>query len=454
MKNFSDKTKIKVFISHQWRDKQIADRLARDLEGFADVWMDFRNLRPGDRIQETIDDVLKGVDIVALIWTKNAQKSSGVKAEIDTCLNIGARIIPCFFEYDDDGNSIPPLDKPLDQILGVDFHHYGSGVAQLTEFILGLQVERLPKEAAMDEHPGMRMLKYLRGYLNYLANYRNLRDVKDQRAEWISKIIDEIEKYLHAGGDKNQVRMLLESAYQNEVNDPEGIGMLITRLEPLLGSTPPGRQIEPSNVQLLNQAQNQTFQWTKPPKPPVDHLANRIAELAPAGTAEDWQSKVDNYINSAMVTLEALTSYAQSLGSPAGIQVVIYLQNYLNNADDLIPDHQGKYGLLDDAWLILNTAFRLIESGLLPANSIPVDWKSIVQTDYMVRSIIPQEAVSVLTTIVFQMLQVIADEVDSYQPWFTPQDHGYMPTMARPSSAGGTWEDQMNSALLGTGLSV
>ena len=38
----------RVFISHQWMDKQLADRLARDLEPFADVWMDYRRLRPGE----------------------------------------------------------------------------------------------------------------------------------------------------------------------------------------------------------------------------------------------------------------------------------------------------------------------------------------------------------------------------------------------------------------------
>ena len=42
----------RVFISHQWADKHIADRLARDLEQFAEVWLDVRNLTPGRSIQK------------------------------------------------------------------------------------------------------------------------------------------------------------------------------------------------------------------------------------------------------------------------------------------------------------------------------------------------------------------------------------------------------------------
>jgi hypothetical protein len=44
--------------------------------------------------------------------------------------------------------------------------------------------------------------------------------------------------------------------------------------------------------------------------------------------------------------------------------------------------------------------------------------------------------------------------VQTYQPWFTPQGHGYEPTIGPPASRGGAWEDGINDRLLGTGLSV
>jgi hypothetical protein len=458
MKQTDDGFKLKVFISHQWRDKQLADRLARDLENFADIWMDYRNLRPGDRIQDTIDQVLAEMDLVLLVWTDHAKNSKGVQAEIQTSLDLGLRIIPCFFTYDDAGRPYPPLEKPLDQILGLDFHHYGSGLAQLAELILHLQTQRAPSELALGDDPRLRMLQNVKGILTFLANYRKLQNVPDERAEWVNNAIDEIERYAKSSGDVDSIRFLLEAARRSEANDPEALGIVISRLEGLLGKVSPQERAavpaQPSPVNSVINSGSRPYEWRQPAAPPPDLLAQIVEKIVPPGTASGWLSQIDIYLKSAPAALQALLAYAKAAGSPAGAQVVTYLQSYLANGDDLIPDHQGRYGLLDDAWLILNTTFRLVESGLVPAGAVPVDWKAIISADYLVRSIIPQDALAALTNVVLQMLQVIAAEVSSYQPWFTPQGHGYAPTMAAPASAGGTWEDQMNNMLLGTGLSV
>lgn len=454
MQRDRDRTKSKVFISHQWMDKQLADRLARDLEPFADVWMDYRNLRPGDRIQDRIDAALREMDLVLVLWTEHAQHSSGVKAEIDTALDLGLRVVPCVFTLDSRAEPQPPLPESLRPFLRVDFHHYGTGRAQLAEMLLHLEMERLPEEVSMEGHPGIRLLNNLRGYLNYLANYRSARGVPDQRAEWTDKIISEIEHYLKSRGDSDTVRMLLDVARQSEVDDPEGIGMLVTRLEQLLGEAPSAAPSPGAAPQPRPAPRNAAFQWTPPSAPPPDELARRIGEVVPRGSADLWHTRVNSYIDSAPVALQALASYAWVVSSQAGIQVVTHLQSYLDNADDLIPDHQGRFGLLDDAWLIINTTFRLIESGLLPAVAVPIDWQTIIATDAVVRALIPEDTLEVLTGAVFQMLQLIASEVTTYQPWFTPQGHGYAPTMAAPAATGGSWEDRMNERLLGTGLSV
>jgi hypothetical protein len=456
MESHSDQYLPKVFISHQWRDKQLADRLARDLESFANVWMDYRDLQPGDAIQNTIDNVLKEIDLVLLIWSEHAQKSQGVQAEIHTCLDLKVRIVPCIFSYDEEGKPLPPLEGPLAQILGVDFHHYGSGLAQVALLLTQILNARLPQAAAaeVNEDPRTSMLQYLKGYLNYLANYRDIQGVDDQRSYWVDKIIGEIERFLANGGNKQQVRMLVEAAQRSNVDDPEGIGILVTRLKPLLGEAHSAQEPAMSIPEPSPGAQVQPSEWNQPPTPPADLLAQHVAQVVPAGEAEAWLSQVEGYLDSAPVALQALTAFAQGAGSPAGVQVVAYLQNYLDNADDLIPDRLGRYGLLDDAWLILNTAFRLVESGLVPLQVVPVDWQTIIAADHVVRAIIPPEVLTALTAALFQMLQLIGAEVGSYQPWFTPQGNGYAPTIAAPGASGGSWEDQMNDGLLGTGLSV
>lgn len=464
-------TRLQVFMSHQWRDKQVADRLGRDLESFADVWMDFRNLRPGDRIQERIDEALARMDLVLLVWTDHAKASQGVKAEIEKSLELGIRVVPLILAYDEAGRPAPALDPPLNDLLGVDLHHYGSGLAQISHFLLQLQAERLPKGAGPGpEHPGMRMLEHLRGYLSYLANYRKVAGVEDRRGEWIERIVGEIERYVRGGGDPASVRALLEVARRSEVEDAEGIGMLVQRLEALLGDDagpapggspqahPAGPSAPTGNLGVPaarpHGAASGASGWRPPAPPPPDVLAERVEQVVPAGTAAHWLAEVHAYVDAAPMALEALDRYARSVGSPAGVQVTAYLRSYLENADDLVPLHHGRYGLLDDAWLILNTAFRLVESGVVPAAVVPVDWTRIIQADHVVRAVVPPDALQALTAMVFELLQAIAQEVQSYQPWFTPQGHGYAPTMARPAATGGTWEDEMNRRLLGTGLSV
>jgi hypothetical protein len=64
---------------------------------------------------------------------------------------------------------------------------------------LHLQKERMPEAARLADHAGTRMLTYLKGYLSYLANYRNLPGVQDERAQWPDRIIGEIERYVEAG---------------------------------------------------------------------------------------------------------------------------------------------------------------------------------------------------------------------------------------------------------------
>jgi hypothetical protein len=167
-----------------------------------------------------------------------------------------------------------------------------------------------------------------------------------------------------------------------------------------------------------------------------------------------WVTLVNEYVDGAPAVLRGLANHAQAMQSAAGLQVVSILHAYLQNRDDFVPDSLGKMGLLDDAWLILNTAFRLVESGIVPAQCVPLRWDVVAQVDHMVQALLPPPVLSALEGMIMQMLQLIAAEIQDYQPWFTPQAGSYRPVIATPTASGGCWEDQMNAALLGTGLSV
>ena len=85
---------MKVFISHSWRDKTIADKLSRHLSAMVDVWLDIQNLRPGDSITPSIDSALAEMDLVIVLWSENAAESDGVAAEITTALRLKKNLIP------------------------------------------------------------------------------------------------------------------------------------------------------------------------------------------------------------------------------------------------------------------------------------------------------------------------------------------------------------------------
>jgi hypothetical protein len=133
------------------------------------------------------------------------------------------------------------------------------------------------------------------------------------------------------------------------------------------------------------------------------------------------------YNETAGPTLDMLAGISQARASAAGITVVQHLLQYLQNPDDLLPESShGYFGYIDDAWLIHNTAWRLIEAGILPPATFAVDWGNIQIGDVLVRQLLPPVALNQLENMLLQYLQIIAAEIQAYQPQFVDGNHPYM----------------------------
>lgn len=90
---------MKVFINYSRKNKTDAQKIADELKAAgADLWLDANSLLPGQLIQETIDEVLNKLDMVVLVWTKDASESGGVAAEVFTCSRLNKTIIPCLLD--------------------------------------------------------------------------------------------------------------------------------------------------------------------------------------------------------------------------------------------------------------------------------------------------------------------------------------------------------------------
>ena len=89
----------KIFISYSWADKPFVRNLANRLEqnGYS-IWLDEKELVPGDKISSKIADAIDDSRVVVIVITENSINSKWLKYELDLAISImiekEIRIIP------------------------------------------------------------------------------------------------------------------------------------------------------------------------------------------------------------------------------------------------------------------------------------------------------------------------------------------------------------------------
>jgi hypothetical protein len=184
-----------------------------------------------------------------------------------------------------------------------------------------------------------------------------------------------------------------------------------------------------------------------PADDPREQLRQQLQGRVPDHELEAIIEYLFYYNEAAAPSLDALANVSQARGSAAGVTVVQHLLQYLGDPDDLLPESSyGYFGYIDDAWLIHNTAYRLVEAGILPPATFGVEWGNITATDNLVRQLLPPTALSQLENMLMQFLQIIAAEIQNYQPQFTGGTRGYHPYMGGQSEDD-RWMDVMTDSL-------
>lgn len=115
----------KVFISHSWKDKEIAKRLVNSLKNFGcEVWIDDERINAGDVITEEIGQALKWCDTFLLLWSKSAANSKLVGLEWSSAITKNKKFVTCRL----DQTELPEL---LHGLLYIDFSNFDQGFLKL-----------------------------------------------------------------------------------------------------------------------------------------------------------------------------------------------------------------------------------------------------------------------------------------------------------------------------------
>ena len=81
-------TMINVFISHNYKDKPMARRLADLLTNYGiKAWIDESEIKIGDSLIEKIRSGLDYMDYLVVLISKNSVESEWVKKELDIAMN-------------------------------------------------------------------------------------------------------------------------------------------------------------------------------------------------------------------------------------------------------------------------------------------------------------------------------------------------------------------------------
>lgn len=342
-----------IFISHSRKNKAFADKLARDLEGVGNIWIDRQKKKPGQEIGTDIREAIEGADAFILVWSRQAKKDERVQQEIDLALASGIPVVSCLV----DDKKLP---KRLRHMVAIPFYDDIQGFGRLNVVLFMISAS----EFGLDLEGMIDVLDDWDSVIDYLENYRLENDVSGEAADRIDQVLET------ARAAQSQASVS---------DDPR--------------------------VQLRQQLQGRV----------PDHELEAIVEY------------LFYYNETAGPTLDALAGVSQARASAAGVTVVQHLLQYLQNPNDLLPESSyGYLGYIDDAWLIHNTAWRLVEAGILPPATFAVDWGNIQVGDTLVRQLLPPVVLGQLENTLMQYLQLIAAEIQAYQPQFLGDNHPYM----------------------------
>lgn len=394
---------MKVFISHSWKNKTNAQRIADEIKATgADLWLDANNLLPGQLIQETIDEVMEKMDVVVLVWTKEASESGGVAAEIFTCSRLKKTIIPCLL--DDTPLTVHPY---LGQIKGIGFKDFNDGVGRLKMVLLNY----MTRDFNMQDNDSIKLMNEFLGTLETASHLVHNQDIKEKGTDaekdfWVNKVKQthdaSYEKLKEEESIGREVTGFLNEKMeqiQQNLNDKKALGNVLQQMKAFKHAARPDMQKFIVQVEAI---------YNSFEEPVTD---NTIKEYRAAMEAKLVQSK-QQLKNSFGILADFLFTTAfenmqyfyfssadhleklQALANKPGVHPLIKdcadeLLHYIKTPGGVIDNDQyGILGYADDAYFIQSLLANMQQGGVIDTTGWNIDWDKIAAGSEVVFNII------------------------------------------------------------------
>lgn len=182
----------------------------------------------------------------------------------------------------------------------------------------------------------------------------------------------------------------------------------------------------------------------------LETLANQPNVQMSTEDIQQLRNLLEVYIDQAPDLLDTLWARGQQAGITQQLLPIIQMAgNYFLIVQDIIPDQQGLYGLLDDAYATQHFVQSASDS-YRRLTGLPLIQESLQQRNTIIRSIIGDAVASELDTMVTTAMQTAAYNQTQQQlgQW------GGSLNDSGEGSWGGTWEDEMSRTAAECGISI
>lgn len=477
---------LKIFLSHAWNDKDIAPFKAIEgelTESGYEVWVDKHQIDFGESITTHVEQGIRNADVVLVLWSRNAHASEAVQAEIEAATRLKKPLIACKVSDYEPGELECFRDR---KYFSFDGPKLSVGLLHLSQYLARL---RIKGSAAMQAHEGLqaqtaalnKMLAEMDDWAFrkekgatgnaassvYIARMlelgKNLVQTSDSGPEekqrmlnFFDRVREISDKYPDPSQDALKCGKIAE-AIDNA--DPHGQSRLLQGFKAILGQVPSTAQPKaPPVLQkplLIQQIENHIRSVQQLPGS-SQMLHQQLSRLVPPAEAAQAEAALNSMIEAVPQLLMAIAEAGDQ--AQVGHLLAPILQTaagYFLQPQDLIPDHMGTLGLIDDTYLVHAFLYQ-INAEFAAQTGRPLVAVNIEQALQLMRAVLGPVISMQLDQAVLQSVQAVLQQAYAQQLAQWQQANGMSAVQPDPEqwSWGGTTEDEMARLSAKIGLSL